>query len=62
MYFQTMENRTGKREEMETQSEFAEDHFPYILVGVLLARNDSDTQRVCDKVSSILVKNDAFGR
>jgi len=48
-----MENRVRKIEEMETQSEFVEDHFPHIRVGVLLARNDSDTQRVCDKVLSI---------
>jgi len=48
-----MENRVRKIKEMETQSEFAEDHFPHIRVGVLLARNDADTQRVCDKVLSI---------
>lgn len=45
-----MEHRAGKFQEMETQSEFAEDHFSHIFVGILCARNDNYTQRVCNKV------------
>lgn len=48
-----MEHRAGKFQEMETQSEFAEDHFSHIFVGILCARNDNYTQRVCNKVLSI---------
>lgn len=59
-----MENRARKFEEVETQSKFVEDHLSHISVGILLARSDSDTQWICDKVLSIkwsiLMKNNVF--
>jgi len=50
VYLQTMVHRAGKFEKMETQSEFVKNYFPHILVGVHYAGNNTDSQRICDKV------------
>ena len=50
VYLQTMEHRTRKFEKMETQSKFVKNYFPHILVGVHYTGNNTDLQRIRDKV------------
>jgi len=55
-----MEHRVGKFEKMETQSEFVEDYFSHIPMGVLHAGNNTDSERVCDKVFTIVHSYKSF--
>jgi len=49
-----MEHRVGKFEKMETQSEFVEDYFSHIPMGVLHAGDNTGSERICDKVLAIV--------
>jgi len=55
-----MEHRVGKFEKMETQSEFVENYFSHIPMGVFHAGNNTDSERVCDKVLAIIYSYKSF--
>jgi len=55
-----MEHRIRKFEKMETQSEFVEDYFSHIPMGILHAGNNTDSERVCDKVIAIVHSYKSF--